>query len=408
MKKRILLKGLIGVLSMSLLAACGGGSDDPASDPADNSFDSTLDGLQPYVSTSPYANILNDCVSAETTDEVCLLSDLPLLIEEGDSITVDDVMDRLLVSHEWMGVRFRQWLEIMPNDLLQLFSAVTTVVIDAEVRPSFYYPATSTIYLDAAYFWLTVEEKSVISTEEDYRSEFSNDLAFISFSRHVLDSEYAWFNYSLTDNEERGLADTYLNAARLLLHELLHANDFFPPSESPYLSQQQTIYDAYLALEDERISTQLVADMPLESEVLADLAQVMFFGETATLQQQLLTAAEVGEELESDNANDTYAYSNAREDAAMLFQEAMMKYLFDVDRDIAYIDVPVGDDLICDDYIVAWGQRGRIGDSEVKTRAQFVVEEVYLDQDFSLFFQDLAYPSDLQINANWCEALVLP
>jgi hypothetical protein len=407
MKKRILLTGLrllLGGSSLLVLTACGGGG----SDSSDDTFDYDLDELQPYVSTSPYASILKDCALAETSDEVCLLSDLPLLIEEGDSLTVDDVMNRLLVSHDWMGLRFRQWLQTMPDDLLQLFAAVTTIVIDAEVRPSFYYGSTSTIYLDAAYFWLTVEEKAVISTDEDYRSAYSNDLNFIRLSRHVFDEQNAWYSYSLTDSSERSLADMRLNAARLLLHELLHANDFFPPSESPYLSQQQTVYDAYLALTDERISTQLIADTPLASELLTDLAQVMFYGETATLEQQQLTALEVGAELASDGANDDYAYSNAREDAAMLFQEAMMKYLFDIDRDVAYTDVPEGDSLSCNDYIVAWGERGRIGDSDVKARAQFVVEEVYLDQDFSLFFQNLSYPSELQIDTGWCDALVLP
>ncbi len=89
----------------------------------------------------------------------------------------------------------------------------------------------------------------------------------------------------------------------------------------------------------------------------------------------------------------------------MLFEEAMMKYLFDVDRDIAYGQRPVSG-AWCD-VVVDWGQRGRLGDNAVKQRAQWVVEAIYPGQDFSLFFQDLPPPNAMREGESRCDNLAL-
>jgi hypothetical protein len=94
----------------------------------------------------------------------------------------------------------------------------------------------------------------------------------------------------------------------------------------------------------------------------------MYHGKSASFTQTQLTALEVGEAFELDIANDDYAYASRYEDVAMLFEEAMMKYLFSIDRDIAYTNRPATGSN-CDAYRVAWGVRGRLGDSDVKARA---------------------------------------
>ena len=393
-------------ISIALLVACGGGGGGGGEGSPASSDSPELDNIHPYVTSSAYSPILKDCTLAEDTASVCRLADLPLLIEGTSQPSVDEIMARVLVSHDWMGLRFRQVLETMPPEILQLFGAVTAIVIDDDTRPSYYYPATSAIFIDGAYLWLTNAEKVVISRDPDYRSEFDDELNFVSMARYVEGFSYAWPYYSLNGSEERILADIRLPLAELLLHELMHANDFFPAEYSVYLDQETTIYDAYRTLLPNRIAQQLRAAAPLQSELMFDLAAVMFQGAQASDSLKAVTAEEVGAAMEADAASDDYAYSSLAEDPAMLFSEAMMKYLFNIDRDVAYSSRPINDED-CDDYVIGWGMRGRIGDTDVKARAQLVVAAVYPGQDFSLFFQNLSAPKFMRVDESWCDNLAI-
>jgi hypothetical protein len=384
------------------LSACGGDGGDKSSAAVD--VDDLRD-IEAYVSDAAYSQLLKPCVLNAVDGSYCLLSELPLLVEESNQPDIGSIMGRVLVSDPWMGLRFQQVLETLPPELLQLFSAITTIVIDDDVRPSYFAADSSTIFIDPAYLWLLNAEKSTISREPDYRSGFAEELAFVSLARYVDGFENAWFYYSLVDDEERSLEDIRLHLARLLLHELAHANDFFPPDQVPYLEQNQTVYQAYRLLNETAIYRQLSAQAPLSSNTLFGLAEVMYLGESASEAQQQLTALEVGEAMAQDEASDDYAYTSPTEDVAMLFEEAMMKYLFNIDRDIAYVQRPVSG-AWCD-VVVDWGQRGRLGDDAVKQRAQWVVEAIYPGQDFSLFFQDLPLPIAMREDESWCDNLAL-
>jgi hypothetical protein len=386
------------------LSACGGGGGGNDKPSAAVSVDDLRD-IEAYVSDATYSQQLKPCVLNATEGSYCLLLDLPLLVEEASQPDIASIMGRVLVSDPWMGQRFQQVLETLPSELLALFSAITTIVIDDDVRPSYFSAGSSTIFIDPAYLWLLSSEKSTISLKPDYRSDFADELAFVSLARYVDGFENAWFYYSLTDNEERSLDDIRLRLARLLLHELAHANDFFPPDQAPYLKQNQTVYQAYQLLNTTAIYRQLYAQEPLSSQTMFGLAKVMYRGQPANEAQQQLTALEVGEALAQDAASDDYGYTSATEDVAMLFEEAMMKYLFNVDRDIAYIQRPETG-TFCE-VAVDWGQRGRLGDTGVKQRAQWVVEAIYPDQDFSLFFQDLPLPLSMREGESWCDNLAL-
>ena len=60
----------------------------------------------------------------------------------GETPTFDRVMDRVVVSHRWMGERLEEVLRRAPDDLLRVLGAISAIVIDADVRPSFYWPLT--------------------------------------------------------------------------------------------------------------------------------------------------------------------------------------------------------------------------------------------------------------------------
>ena len=374
------------------LSGCGGGGGGSSS--ADARSGNDYANVRVFRQQSPYADILKTCVLAETAADSCLLADLPLLVEEGAPLRIEQIMQRVLVSHGWMGARFAELLAVSPPELLELFAALSAIVIHSDVRPSYYDPALNTIFLDPAYLWLTVEEKRVISPDPDYRSDFADELAFVSLARYVSGNRQPYRFYSLEDQRERSFDEIVFQFTRVMLHELLHANDSFPPAEAPYLDQNQTLWEAYTSLRSKQISRALANQFPLQSELLYDLAEVMYLGETASVSLRRVSAADAGRAMAADYASDDYAYASIREDAAMLFEEAMVKYLFNYDRDIAYTNRPP-ENAYCEDYIVAWGQRGRIGDEDVKERAAFVVAAVYPGRDFKSVFPVIAFSKRL-------------
>ncbi len=389
--------------AVSLLQACGGGGEDSGSS---GEPPPTLENTKPFVADGPYSAVLKPCVTASSEEDSCTLTALPLLGMKVDTPDIDSIMHRLVVSHNWMGQNFEAALAVLPADILQLMSAVTAIVIDDDIRPSYYSSLRGAIYLDAAYLWLTNGEKATVTTKEDYRSHFGDELAFRSLARYVKDDDYAYPYYPLDGSEERTISDIRYPLAVVLLHELAHANDFFPPAEIGSLDPNLTLAEASQALSDERVSEQLAALWPLTSETMRALARVMYWGEPASEAQKTLSAAQVGGEFEADIANDDYAHSSIYEDTAMLFSEAMMKYHFEIDRDIAYTPDPT-EATECSAYIVEWGNRNRIGDPEVKIRAQFVVSNLLPEGDFDLFFQDLELPTPMQNGVDWCSNLQL-
>jgi len=350
-----------------------------------------------------YSDVLVECVTAPDGNESCFLSALPLLGQEVGKPTVDNIMARTVVSHSWMAERFRDVLEAMPTDVLNLFQAVTAVVIASDIRPSYYTPANGAIHLDPAKLWTTNEEKATVDKQDDYRADFGNDLAFTGLWRYMDGIDYAWDYYSLDGTETRSVTDLIRPMAALLFHELAHANDFFPPAELAGLDSSLTVYDAAIGLEDASISAQLDAAQPLNSQVWKDLAAVLYKGEDATSVQRAYSAETVGLEFASDGASDDYSYTTVYEDTAMLFEEVMLKYHYGLDRELAFTDAPdSADQGFCDAYIVRWGTRGRAGDTLVKARAEQVVQLMLDSTDVSTYLTGLGEPVALTNGDDWC------
>lgn len=394
-----------------LLSACGGGGS--GGDGVSTLSQSTGEGLSDisaYVSNTSYGQVLADCVRAESVAESCSFDDLPLLGQEHSSPSIDQIMTRLVVSHDWMGERFRAYLQQLSPETFshvsQLLTSVTAVVIDGDIRPSYYTTLTAAIYLDPAQLWLTNAEKNTINRQQDFRADFDNLLNFRTLWRYVIANNYAYSYYSLNGSAERSLSEIILPFSELLFHELAHAKDFIPLDIA--LTASSTMKPAELASSHRvsRSSVQLQSLSPLNDNVLFDLADVMYRGAAASISLQLLSADEVGDLFEVEGANDHYAYSTAAEDFAMLFEEAMMKYHFNADRDVAFSVAPA-DETNCLDYLIGWGVRHRLGDVNVKSRAAWAVSELLPSEDFSLFFQNFPLPIAMTQGVNWCENLLL-
>ncbi|HOY22437.1 MAG TPA: hypothetical protein PK002_04750 [Cellvibrio sp.] len=412
-RSRLSIQSCLLLCIIALLAACGGGGGSSStsfgsniSTPATNA---PADGtLRPAVTDSSYKSTIVNCVNVVNDRPVtnCKLSTLPFVGQKTSAPTKADILAQTVVSHPWMATRFSQLLDQMPNDIFLLFRGVTGVVIAADIRPSHYRSDTGAIYLDPADLWLNAAERATISKEEDYRSGFSNGLAFRSMWRYVQGNNYAYEYYALDGAiSSRSIGDVVRPMAALLFHELAHANDFMPPAFVAQVNPQVTALDAIGELQSAFISTGLKLQSPLNSQMQYDLGRIMYYGVTATDSQKALTAEQVGLDFSIDGASDSYNYSSQYEDVAMLFEEVMMKYHFNIDRELAFTDAPPATGATCANYVVRWGVRNRIGNPLVKSRAQLIVGKVLGVADTSVYFAALPGPRSMTNGVDWCKNL---
>jgi len=361
---------------------------------------------QTYDIQSPYNGTLEKCIKIQDIENACTLEQLPLIGQSGATPNVDSIMNRLMVSHDWMGERFKQILTHpdMPPVMLKLFDPVTAVIISNDIRPAFFWTGTGAIYIDPDYLWLSEAEFATINKEDDYRSNYGNELQFTSTFRYVKAGEKAF-----PEDDERTLDNIMPQFARLLFHELAHANDYLGAGLNVEYEAIQTVneFANMLYRENKRLNLRLAQHntFQLTNESLYGFADVFFGGAQASQDQKTWNAEAVGDEFETEGANDLYAYRSSAEDIAMLFEAVMMKRHFDFERDVVFISQPAAPELaVCDDYIIGWGERGRIADSDVQPRAQWISEALLPNEDFSEFFSEL--PASRSIpHTGYCESI---
>lgn len=339
--------------------------------------------VYPYLASSPHAANLAPCTYAanQRDSSLCSLDRLPLLAQETNGLppTIDQVMNRVLVSHDWMGVNFRRFLETHDTrgDFRRMLMSTTAVVIGAQVRPSFYYAATGAIYLDADNFWLTPEERDTINEAPDYRGAFGQTLQYDMLWRYTMGNASIYSYYAPDQRITRPIGDLLAEAGPLMYHELGHALDFTPPAAYASLDRSKTLWESI----DPRYSAkQLTSDRtssqyPLVSSELQGLGQVKFHGVTATAMQNSYTPTQIAGFFAPDLATDEYAYSTSREDTAMTFEEVLLTRRLGYRRDVAVTPaIQPGDTSRT--ILVTWGQRGRIGDTRLHPRARLVMNDL--------------------------------
>ncbi len=369
---------------------------------------SPLAYVRPYRSDSPYASVLANCVYSNqlTANNLCTINTLPPLGLNTDTPSVDAILDRVLVSNAWMGERFAYFLENLdPNDDFKtLLGATTAIVISSDVRPSFYWALTGTIYLDPDSLWLTPAERDLINEQPDYRAGFGDDLQFVMPWRYVKDDAYAFSSTDPQARQTRTIEAMGLDLGSLLYHELSHANDFMSQAKRQAgLSGSDTFLTA--ATNPPLLSDQLTNGYPLQSNEMYGLGQVRFFGDNADVTQQGYLPSDVAGFFFPDRANDFYNYASTREDLAMLFEETMMKLRYGIDRDIAVTNNPASP-TSSNDYLVYRGQRNRIGAANIRPRALFAVQNILpqVYDDAAALLTGLT-PTELCSNEGWLDNL---
>ena len=350
---------------------------------------SATERVHPYRSAGVYTGVLARCaydiglyyVDSGNTN-FCSSATLPLLQTEagtGAIPSVAQIMGRVLVSHDFLGANFEQFLLTQDphQDFRRLLAGTSAIVLGSHVRPSYYTAATGAIYLDANQLWLTPEQRDVVTEVPDYRLAFDDLLNFSNFGRQIKNNTYARRSFPTTSRSTRSGDELVLEIGRLLYHELGHASDFFPPNQRA-LNPAQSIWANAVGRIGVNLTSDLLAQQyPLQSAEMKGLGQVLFQGAAPTDVQKAYTAAQVGGFFGADRASDDYAYSiyqnnNSREDLAMLFEEFMMSYRHGIQYDIAFTNV-YKDGMTFDDVIVGWGERGRIAEAAVKPRIKLVL-----------------------------------
>jgi len=356
-------------------------------------------GARPYLADSPYADDLAPCMAIQSASSSCRFSRLPPLgYPEGDAPSVEEIMERLLVSHDWMGERFETIVRQMPDDARYLFRSVTAITIAADIRPAYYSSWRGAIFLDPDYLWLTAEEREDIDLSPDFRSDFGSELQFVHGWRYVIDNDYAFrlAPVSADEVETRELSDIFLPLARLLYHELAHAVDFLEPGRIAGIGRSSRI--AHVTMPT--VSASLTEFSPLSSAIMHALAAVRYQGENATAEQKAYTADEVSAFFGPDVAAHWYSYTTVREDQAMLFEALMSKYHFDMAMDVAFL--PMNDDLAQqEDPVIAWGQRNRIADPMIRERGRRILELMLPEHDFQDWLNALEGPVELIPGEGW-------
>jgi len=399
-----------GFLVACLLAGCGGsgGGDEVAPEivPQQNIRVLANDQVQPYRPDTAYAGALKRCLEADS-DNRCTLAELPYIGMQHSNPTVDDILARTVVTHDWMGVRFGQLLAALPADILTLFKPVTGILIGSEVRPSGYSASLGRMRIDPAYLWMGLAEKQTISTESDFRAEFGADLRFRVFSRFMQGDDYAFPFTSLSSDEERPFDDLVHAFARLMYHELAHANDYIPLTVMEGLSPDQTpseAVDANIALS---VGSRLYDDsaLTIQSSPLYSLARVRWRDTEPTDDQKSLFGDSVGALVSNEGKPRFYSFFTIREDVATLFAAAMMKFHYNVDLHLAFVNKSDDIEFGCD-HPVEWGARNRLASPLVLPRAQWVTEQILgtsaqLEQFFAASSGvELALP----VGIGWCDS----
>lgn len=353
---------------------------------------------------SPFKMAVEDCVYSNAIPNIprCTLSELPLIGTTSNSNTpsVEQILDRTLVSHPWMAERFKYYLEnsIAGEDMRNLLRGVTAIVISYDVRPSFYWAATGAIYLDANNFWQSPDERDTLNDAPDYRANFGSELRFQVLWRYTKDNAYyPNRSYPKQERSERSFDDVEASISWLMYHELAHANDFFPSTTWATISANISPLTYY----NQNGTNSDILDIryPLRSNEMHALAQVRFRNEPATSVQKNYDGDDIATFFTPDIAPSFYAYLTIREDFATMFERYMMLFRLDSEADVA-----ISDSQSADDYGVSWGQRNRISDVALADRAVFVVNRVYPElQDVRTSLTNLPEPILMDNNKGWFE-----
>ena len=344
---------------------------------SDDLFDHSEE-VQFYVE-NPNAENIKRCALVNDADKSCKVSESPLIGMEHEEITVDLILSRTMASKRSYFETFRKVLNSMPKETLVIFGAINSIIISERINPSFYTSYTGGIYLSSMHFWTTAKEKEDSTIKKDYRADYGLTLAYETYDRYYKDGQSL---YKQSGSDARTVEDLTPDLARVLFHELTHANDYYPKSfySSAELDSSKNFIDIVIdrLVVNEKILSMTIPTKP-QSKILKNAGQILYRGQDPTEDDLTnVTAAIVLTEFKNDPVANMYAYSSTREDAAMLAEVAMILHYYNYASYNTFIKYPGPNFKVPDEYVyeIAGGLKNKIADHKVKLRAQYVLDSV--------------------------------
>jgi len=375
-----------------------GGTDPNAQPPADNFVvirpfvpdeqkqPLTIADAKPFRTASAYSSVLKTCYQVAVAN-ACNLGVLPLIGQEAAEPTIDSIMNRVVVTHDWMGTRFEQILSRYSQDELNLFKPVAIIFIGSSVNNSTYLGGKAVLELGPSLLWLTPDEKFAIETNTS-----NDDTGITVNTRDALQFSTVFFNLkdniivdSNSDQTERDWNSMFYRLTpQLYQRSIFAANRINPATYTAELSNT-TPLDLFSETTSGLFAQTLHDDPTLtdnDSE-LYGLANVYYKNMIATDFQKTRTAGDVGARFANQGKMDFFSYTSPVADAQQLFAAGMLLYKHGITTDILFLDAANANF----NQIIGFGQSNRMASGLVAPRAKFVMQAVLgssaqLDQFF--------------------------
>ncbi|HYX33550.1 MAG TPA: hypothetical protein VE954_10585 [Oligoflexus sp.] len=270
----------------------------------------------------------NRCITGDADPDVLASCQLPYLTVPGVTREeqVESILGHTLISHDWQKERFKTFLQATRPEIISMLSCVKGIAISTDIRPSFYYPSSAAIYLDARYFAANAEEANTVSKNPDSREENFDQIELLFFTVDTVQAK------SIEDSRR-------LDLEGLLAHELAHACDF-----------------KAAALTGTHLSDAL-PEVP--DNAVYHLAQWLFFGEAGSKDKLAgYTPADIGKSYEDGPVIDIYGYGNQYEHLAMIVQNHL-GFEFDGNNRVDLLTNNPKDDEKLRNFPIHWGMTGK-------------------------------------------------
>ncbi len=335
-----------------------------------NTFYELRSPLYSFGENESYEATVNECIFSPEDQHYCSLQQFPFIGKSKETISIDDILLNTFTTHQWMKSRFAELLQSYPSELLQMFRHVTAVIISAEARPSHYWSAHGAIILDPNNLWLSPEEKDDIFELEDCRAANfrKKELNFKVFSFDFLNDQPFSF-------QTRSLETIKVDLGTLLAHELAHAMDYTAGIDLNTV-KNQAIFQ--LQEQQDLLSARLYQEnnLALTSNLLSKAAAYFFKGTPADEELKSATGSDMGQAFSNSGASALYAYTNQREDFAMLIEHHLGRKIWGLGVGLLVTDAPEEPES-CRDYTMKFSQYNRdLSDSVGKRMLQAVTSGV--------------------------------
>jgi len=367
-----------------------------------------VDDAKVFDVDTPYLENLVDCAQ-RSFDSACTLAELPMMGQDVLQPSIDDIMNRVVVTHDWTAVRFRQILESAPANVLGLFKPVTSIYIGSDNDDTSYSFSRGRLAIDINDLWINIEEKSAVAPSDSDGGDSEDDgLVFTPKRRTLIGDEFV---YQGSGDDFRDFSTITLPFFGEMYWSLAYANNLVPATAFASLQSTQTVGEVIDMNESMHLSELLYADTTLTTDnSYLYIAARAYAGDETLVPDgfiETVNAVTAGAELESQGKVRLWSYRNRRVDFATLFQTAMFRMNHRVYVDDGLVDKHEGFDILgCDDEVVGWGMRNRIASPLVAARARFVLENI-LGQTAEVeqfFASGIGTATIMPVGAGWCES----